>query len=243
MLGVDGLSGVWSLREVADARRKGWLGPYSGVALSLSPTALYMMDEFSGTQMVDLSPNANHGTYLNSALPSSPALVFEGDKSLLPTGTQYATAPGAVASATSGFSIVMWVQWSHSTNLVICERNQNAGYSIQSHTDGRIKVTSTSGSPFLYLESSGAINDGLPHCVVFVFGATAAASSVFVDGADVTVRGGNASPSYGSTTVWDIGSRAGTLAFAGRMDGVVFVPSLLTIEDAQALNAAGRALL
>ena len=214
---------------------------YSEVALALSPTALYMMEEGSGTQMTDASGNANHGTYQNGALPSTPGLITEGAKSLNPVSNLYATAPGAVASALSGFSIVLWLQWSHSSNLVICERNQNLGYSIQTDTTGKINLVSWTTGPVIPMQSASAINNGAPHCVVLAIAATVAASYMFVDGVDVTTRPvGSISPSYGSTTVWDIGSRAGTLAMDGRLDGVLFVGSQLTLGQAQALNSAGR---
>lgn len=90
------------------------------------------------------------------------------------------------------------------------------------------------------LVSSIAINDGLPHSVVVVIGATAAASYIFIDGVDRTTRpNGNASPSYGSSTNWYLGSRAGAGGFNGRMDGVAFIPSLLTLDDAKNLNISG----
>lgn len=236
--GIDGTSGIWSMQEMADLRRK----LYLHTALSLGPTALYMMEEGSGTQMTDASPNANHGTYINGALPSSPALLGQGALSLNATSNLYATAPGAVASALSGFSIVLWVQWSHSNNLVVCERNQNAGYSIQTRTDGRVGVTSTnSGTPQLFLQSALPINNGLPHCCVLSFGTTPANCKLYVDGVDATsVVFATITPTYGATTVWDIGSRAGTLAMNGRLDGVMFVPSLLTLAQAKALSDSGH---
>lgn len=232
--GVDGFSGVWSLREIANMRRKF----YAPVALALGPTALYMMEEGSGTQMTDSSGNANHGTYINGALPSSPGLWPQSTKSLNATSNLYATAPGAVASATSGFSIVAWLQWSHASNLVVCERNQNAGYSIQTRTDGRIGITSTnSGTPQLFLQSALPINNDLPHCCVFSFGTTPANCKLYVDGVDATsVVFATITPTYGATTVWDIGSRAGTVTMNGRLDGVMFVPSLLTLAQAKALS-------
>ena len=238
--------GVWYLAEASDRIRLGLLSiAYLDAVMLRSPSGLYLFEEGSGTQLTDSSGNANHGSYLNSALPSTPGLITQGAKSLNAVSNQYANAPGAVASSTSGFSIVMWVQWSHSTNQIICERNANAGYSIQNYDGanaGKIGVTSSNPSAFLYLVSSIAINDGNPHCVVFVFGATAAASYIYIDGVDRTTRpNGNASPSYGSTTVWDIGARAGTLAMNGRIDAVSFHPSLLSLADAQALNTAGRA--
>lgn len=239
--GVDGTSGVWTLREIADAARKGVWPGYVDRLRILGASAIYTMEESSGTQMSDVSPNANHGAYINGALPSTPPLFKEGEQSLNPVSNLYATAPGAVASATSGFSIVFWAQWTHTSNLIVCERNQNNGYSIQTQASGKIGCTSWNGGAFSYLLSSGAANSGTPRCVVFVFGATAAASYLYVDGADVTTRpGGDATPSYGATTVWDIGSRAGTLALDGRLDGVAFVPSLLTAADALALYTAGK---
>lgn len=241
--GLTGTSYTWTDEEADSGLTvPGATGnAYSTALLARSPTALYMMEEPGGTQMTDASPNANHGTYQNGALPSSPALITEGAQSLLATSNQYAKAPGAVAAALSGFSIVIALQWSHASNLVVAERNQNNGYSLQTLADGRLQVTSWNGAPFAYLQSTVALNDGMLHNIVLVLGATAATSYLFADGVDVTIRpGGNASPSYGATTVWDIGSRAGTLAFGGRLDGVAFVPSLLTVADAAAINSAAR---
>ena len=220
---------------------------YSGNILARSPSALYMMEETSGTQLTDASSNANHGSYVGGVLPTSPPLITEGARSLNATSSQYATAPGAVAPNLSGFSIVLWLRWTHADNLVVCERNGNNGYSIQSGSAssigaGKIGCASWNGGEFEYLVSSIAINDDLPHCVIFVFGATAATSYIFIDGVDRTTRpGGNASPSYGASTVWHLGSRAGSLGFAGRMDGVAFIPSLLSAAAAAAINSAGRA--
>lgn len=88
-------SGVFSLAEVNEAKlRKAWYVKYSETVKSYAPTALYMMEESSGTQMTDTSGNANHGTYVGSVLPTSPSLIAEGALSLDVTSTQYATAPG-----------------------------------------------------------------------------------------------------------------------------------------------------
>lgn len=246
--GLTGTSYTWSAEEADSGLTvPGATGnAYSTDVLARTPSALYMMDEAAGTQLTDASSNVNHGGYVGGVLPTSPALVTEGTLSLMATSSQYATAPGAVAPNLSGFSIVLWLRWTHANNLIVCERNANNGYSIQSgsasaYGAGKIGCTSWNGAPFVYLASSIAINDDLPHCVIFVFGATAAASYIFIDGVDRTTRpGGNASPSYGASTVWHLGSRAGSFGFAGRMDGVAFIPSLLSAAAAAAINSAGR---
>lgn len=245
--GLTGTTYTWSAEDADSGLTvPGALAnAYSAFALALSPAALYMMDEAVGTSMVDASPNANHGTYMNGAVPTSPGLMTEGTTSLNAVSNLYATAPGAVAAALTGFSIVLWVQWSHSGNRVICERNANAGYSIQTRTDGRIGVTSTeAGTARVMMQSSVAINNGLPHCVVFVFGPTPAASKIYVDGEDLTsITWATVAPSYGSSTVWDIGKRPAGSVMDGRLDGIVFVGSELTLEQAAELNAAGRQLV
>jgi len=245
--GLTGTSYTWSTEEVDSglAITGGSGSNYSSDMLSRSPSALYLMDETSGTQMTDASSNGRHGSYVGTVLPTSPGLITEGSLSLAATDAQYAMAPAAVANALSGFSIVLWLRWAHANNKIVCERNTNSGYSIQTQADGSIGVTSWNTSAFIYLKSSIAINDGNPHCVIFVFGATAAASYIFVDGVDRTTRpGGNATgATYGSTTDWYLGSRAGSLGFGGRMDGVAFIPTALTLSDASTINTNGRMVI
>jgi len=238
-------SGIWTFAEVAERKLAGtWPALYSTTALARSPSGLYLFEETSGTQLTDTSGNANHGTYQNGALPSSPGLTFETTLSLEAVSGQFAQVPGVVAEATSGFSIAVWLQFSHSLNRPFLERNANTGYSMQTRgaaDAGKIGLTTGGGTPQEWLRSSIAINDDLPHCAVYVFGGTPTSSYLYIDGVDRSTRPQTSgTPNYGSTTAWDVGQRPGGNAFAGRLDGLAFFPSLLTQADALALYQARK---
>lgn len=220
---------------------------YTKAVLERLPVGLYMMQEASGTEMADISGYSRHGTYQNAALPSAPGLLNGSDRSLNAVSNQFAKVPGGVVESIAGFSIALWLQFSHTTNLIIAERNQNAGYSLQAFSAatggaGTIGFVTGGGAPNRWLQSSIAINDGIPHCAVFTFGGTPASSYLYIDGIDRSTRpqsGGT--PSYGATTVWDVGSRNGTVTLNGRLGGLAFFPYLLTVDDAKLLFEAGSA--
>ena len=220
---------------------------YSRAVLNRNPTGLYMLDEKSGTEVLDSSGNNRHGAYQNGAVPVFPGMVNESSRSLNAVSNLFAKVPGGVAEAINGFSLALWLQFSHTTNLLILERNQNTGYSLQTFDSstggaGTIGFVTGGGTPKRWLQSSIAINDGIPHCAVFTFGGTPASSYLYIDGIDRSTRpesGGT--PSYGATTVWDVGSRNGTAALNGRLGGLAIFPYLLTAEDAKLLFEAGSA--
>jgi hypothetical protein len=220
---------------------------YSRAVLDRNPTGLYMLDEKSGTEVLDSSGNNRHGAYQNGAVPVFPGMVNESSRSLNAVSNQFAKVPGGVVESIAGFSIALWLQFSHTTNLIIAERNQNAGYSLQTFSAttgsaGTIGLVTGGGAPVRWLQSSIAINDGIPHCAVFTFGGTPASSYLYIDGIDRSTRpesGGT--PSYGATTVWDVGSRNGTVTLNGRLGGLAFFPYLLPAEDAKILFKAGSA--
>lgn len=220
---------------------------YSRAVLDRNPTGLYMLNEKSGTEVLDSSGNNRHGAYQNGAIPVLPGMVNESSRSLNAVSNQFAKVPGGVVESIAGFSIALWLQFSHTTNLIIAERNQNAGYSLQAFSAatggaGTIGFVTGGGAPKRWLQSSIAINDGIPHCAVFTFGGTPASSYLYIDGIDRSTRpesGGT--PSYGATTVWDVGSRNGTTALNGRLGGLAFFPYLLTVADAKVLFEAGSA--
>lgn len=220
---------------------------YTKAVLERLPVGLYMMQEASGTEMTDISGYSQHGTYQNAALPSAPGLLNGSDRSLNAVSNLFAKVPSGVAEATTGFSIALWLRFSHTTNLLILERNQNTGYSLQTFDSsiggaGTIGLVTGGGAPVRWLQSSIAINDGIPHCAVFTFGGTPASSYLYIDGIDRSTRpqsGGT--PSYGATTVWDVGSRNGTATLNGRLGGLAFFPYLLPAEGAKILFEAGSA--
>ena len=133
----------------------------------------------------------------------------------------------------------MWLQFTNTANNIILERNQNTGYSLQTRDGadaGKIGLVTGGGSPVLWLVSSITINDGLPHCAVYVFGGTAALSYLYIDGVDRSARpASSGTPTYGASTEWFVGYRAPWYPFDGRLDGLAFFPSLLTQADALAL--------
>jgi hypothetical protein len=219
-------------------------GSFKVKVLSLSPVGYYRFEEAAGTAVTDFSGNANDGSYVGGALPAAPGLLpgNEGSLAFTDAAAKYATVPAAVLNKTSVFSISFIVQYTTTTNLVILERNTN-GFSVEIG-NGTLPGSVAGGlvlgtdSISLSLATTKAFNDGQPHHVLLVVGVDLANSYFFVDGADVTNRLKAISPTYSSTTVVTVGSRAGTLGFGGRLDELAFFNSALTAADALALATA-----
>lgn len=108
--GVDGFSGVWSLREVADAARLGLWDRYAMEVQADSPVAYWKLDETSGTTAAD-SVGGNNGTYtggytLNqTGIPSTgrPSVLFNGSSGHVNIG-----APAAL-NLTAAWTLEAWV--------------------------------------------------------------------------------------------------------------------------------------
>lgn len=108
--GVDGFSGAWSLREIADAQRAGVWVDYAIAVMSDSPVSYWRLDETAGTIAAD-SVGGNDGTYtggytLNQAgIPAvnRPAVLLNGSSGYIDLGTP------ATLNITAAWSLEAWV--------------------------------------------------------------------------------------------------------------------------------------
>lgn len=224
---------------------------YITTALGMTPKAAYSFDADVGAVVTDLGPNALNGAYINGAVGTAPALVYNGDRALQVAGNRYVTVPAGAWSKTSDFSISFVIQSYVTNNLVVMERNQNAGISVQINTsanvggvapNGHIGVTTMiSGVARDAMASSISLGDGNPHHVTIVFAPNLAQWRIYVDGVNVTVFGVNTAtnptPTYGAA-VATIGSRAGAVGFGGALDDIVFFDRTLTDVEARTLYDA-----
>lgn len=115
--GVDGYGGVWSLREVANARRNGLWDRYVMEVFADTPISYWKLDETSGTPAID-AVGGNHGTYtgghtLNqSGIPSTgrPSTLFDGTSGYVALGTP------ASLNLTAAWTLEAWVYLTSTPN-------------------------------------------------------------------------------------------------------------------------------
>lgn len=202
-------------------------------------SAIYEFNETDGTVMYDSSPYARHGTYLG-ALPTTPSLISGGgDRALRISPNEYHIIPNSACSVGSALSVTFIIQYTTPNNLVVLERGSNNNFSIQTFAsinfgyqvpDGTIGFTAGATSAAAVAVSNIAFNDGLPHVVSMIYGASLSQCYVIVDGVDVTYRKVYRTVEADGVN-WQVGSRSGTYGFGGAMDRVSFHEHALSLSD------------
>lgn len=212
---------------------------YAQHVLSLSPSGYYRYED-AGAVVSDSGPNVRHGSYAGGAAASTPGLLVggsSGEKAFRPSTTQFHTLPNSVYSGGAGFTISFFVSYSTPANTVVLERGPTNNLSVQTYGNdlglvaGSIGFTSGQGGASVVVASNFAINDGAPHHVLIISGASLADCYVFVDGRDATQRIADRTI-LATAESWQVGSRSGVSGFGGVLDDLVFLARPLTTSEA-----------
>ena len=124
--GVDGYSGVWSLREVADARRKGLWYRYVMEVMADSPIAYWRLGESSGTTASD-AVGTKHGTYTGSVTLGVAGLVLNDPDTAVDFSGGYVSIP-ALGSALTSWSIEASSKFDINTGSRTILSNDSSGW-------------------------------------------------------------------------------------------------------------------
>lgn len=205
---------------------------YNAAVLASSPVAFWPLDETSGTVAAELVAGRN-GVRGGGALVS-PGLLPGSPAAFDPAGTGLISVPSSTAFDLTTFTLEFWIKTTTVENLVILERNGNAGVSVQ--TTGNIPAGGLWTTHSLGVSASGGavaganlpVNTGAPvHCVVRV---QPSGVSIYLD---AQARGTfflPVSPVYGGAPFF-IGSRAGAFGMpAGSAIGKVALYNRLLTE-------------
>jgi hypothetical protein len=235
--GVDGFSGVWSLREIANARRAGVWDRYVIEVFADTPVSYWKLDETGGTTAVD-SAGGNKGTYtggytLNQAgIPSTgrPAVLFNGSSGYVNLGAT------AALNLTAAWTLEAWVYLTSTPNGcgVISEVYPGSGnvlYEIGfgfSAGGAALTVGYYTGSAW-YVAAGAALSLNAWHHVVGTWDGTTL--RLYADGAQVATATPAAKPVAGMDGLY-IGKRhdnAGSAPFfPGRIDEVAIYSAALS---------------
>lgn len=246
--GVDGYSGVWSLREVANARRKGLWDRYVMEVMADTPVSYWKLDETSGTIATD-AVGGNNGTYTGGYTLNQPGIPSTGRPAALFNGTSGYVALGTPASLniTAAWTLEAWVyltstpngsavigeQWTGGSNPVLYE----LGFGISSG-GAALEGGYYTGSAWKAVIGSALSLNAWHHIVCTWDGATL---RLYADGAQVASGAQSPGPTAGINTLY-IGRRhdAGNAPFfPGRIDEVAIYSAALSAARVTAHYNAG----
>ncbi len=133
----------------------------------------------------------------------------------------YIEVPDAASlHITDALTVEMWVNTTTAANAVLLEKsNNNTSYGLQLNA-GKVLFFVSPNAATGQLQSNGAVNDGQWHHIAGTYNHAANTMYVYIDGVldnTATTKTDAVTPNTQSLL---IGSRSGTLAFAGQMDEV-----------------------
>lgn len=165
-----------------------------------------------------------------SASFSNAELVHGFEKSVNNTGSLDLRANYA-HFALQTFSIEFIFASSSTTNLVMLENNQNAGFSIQTNNSGGSELIAIFNNPTSsVILHSGPFNFTSAAHIVATKNSSGLAQ-FYVNGSLKSSVSNAGAPTYSSTSYLNVGSRAGTIGFVGNMAGLSFYNRELTAQD------------
>lgn len=199
---------------------------YRALILSYSPVAYWTFDNVLTSLVGSFTWTFQSGTALTYVAP----LITSGNAASMISA--YYSIPYNSAFTTFPFSLVFWVEFTTSSNLVVFECNGNAGFSVQV-SSGWVQLNLGGiSSPI----RSPVINDGNKHCIVI--SCTMTQQYIYTDGVLSNSYTVTRSPSFGGAPLY-LGSRAGTVPYSGILDELAYIPSALTANDAKKIYFSG----
>lgn len=199
---------------------------YRTLILSYSPVAYWTFDNVLTSLVGSFTWTFQSGTALTYVAP----LITSGNAASMTSA--YYSIPYNSAFTTFPFSLVFWVEFTTSSNLVIFECNGNTGFSVQVNS-GYIQLgLGGASNPIL----TPVINDGKKHCIVI--SCTATQQYIYTDGVLSNSYTVTRSPSFGGAPLY-LGSRAGTFLYSGILDELAYIPAALTASDAKKIYISG----
>ena len=232
--GVDGFGGVWSLREVADAARKGLWDRYFMEVFADTPVSYWKLDETTGTTAVD-SVGGNNGTYAGATLNQAP-LINAGTAVLFSGSGSGITVPDAAAlDLGTVFTVRAWVKTSSAAAMTIYEKGQSGstwpGYWLRILADGRVSCEVRSGNadnPKAVATTTVTVNDGARHMIDAVF-VGSGTLKIYIDGVERASVSHSIASAWNTATALYIGARfGGGEAYAGALDELALFASALS---------------
>lgn len=163
---------------------------YSEVALSFNPLVHPTFEETSGTDMLDASPNARHGSYVGAPTLAAPGLAYGSSRSVTFNGsTQLAEIPYASWMNVSNFTIAAVVQPSNNSGAktIMCRylgSGGDAAWTMRTEGDRFNFYTKTAGGSFSTLQSAAGlyVANQKFHIAVTLSGTTA---RIYMDGVEI----------------------------------------------------------
>jgi trimeric autotransporter adhesin len=193
---------------------------YPSAVLADSPVAYWRLGESSTSDAMADEMGVHNGTYSGGTLGVTGAITGDSDTAYTPGASGYGSSAHASALGLSfPFSIEFLFKHTLTTNVILVEKNGNAGISVQrSGSNLLIMNLGGTGSGNRVSTNSGWNNGDWHHCV-FVADPSGGGNKVYIDAIDDTGDDNNAAinTSVGS---WLIGSRSGTFGYEGTLDEV-----------------------
>lgn len=251
--GVDGVGGVWSLREIANARRAGVWPGYFAEVMADAPISYWKLDETSGTTATD-AVGGNNGTYTGGYTLNQQGIPSTGRPSVLFNGTSGYVDLGAPAALnlTTAWTLEAWVfltsstyngrgilseLWTGGSNPIL----YGLGFGITTGGAGganSLQVGYFTGSGW-QAATAGTLTINTWHHVVGTWDGTTL--RLYVDDAQVATATPSAAPVAGinGITIGRSHDTGGTPFFPGRIDEVAIYSTALSAARITAHYNAG----
>ena len=222
--GVDGYSGVWSLREIADAVRKGIWKPYLDLVLEDNPLVYYRLDETSGTAAADSSGNGNNGTYIGGPTLNQGPLILDGRAVSFDGSNDQIDGPAL--NLLGNVTVEAWYMpaalpsnayvLSHGGAAVSEAEEDNASYSIYVSGSSLSMLWEYGGGSNVIVPSGTTLVVGTPYHIIMERDATEKTVTFTVNGV-TNVVSYSTNPTGGGNGIL----RVGFFANAARANGVI----------------------
>lgn len=193
---------------------------YPSAVLADAPVAYWRLGESSTSDAMEDETGVHDGTYSGGTLGVAGAISGDSNTAYTPGASGYGTATHTSALALAfPFSIEFWFKHTNTTNVILIEKNANAGISIQRSASNIIIMNLGGTGSSNRISTTSGFNDGNFHHCVFVADPGGGGNKVYIDAVDDTNDDNNTTNNV-SIGPWYIGSRAGTFGYEGTIDEV-----------------------
>lgn len=243
--GVDGTGGVWTMQEIANARRLGLWARYDDAVAADSPIARWRLDETTGTTAND-SIGTNHGT-ISGATLDQPPLINAGRSMLFSGSASGIVVPDAanLSFISTAFSLECWVKKTAAVQSCLIEKGQAGStypeYWLYMLANGTVRCevrSSNANTPSAIATTAVAINDGVRHQVNAVF-TPSATLKIYIDGVERASVSHALASSFNSTDPLYLGRRFNLDYLPGWFDEPALYASALSAARIAAHYNAG----
>jgi hypothetical protein len=148
-------------------------------------------------------------------------------------GSNYINCGNSINVITSNYSISIWIKFTSTSNLVVCEKGSNDELALQVGGTGSVGKISWFGGPDYQVKIDETINDGEWHHVACV--ADGSASYMYLDGV-LKTTGGSKIQASSNTSDFHIGSRGGSIGLVGSIDELAIWNKALSATEVAALS-------